>query len=173
MSKILNTQLTGIFNRIEKQAMEIQMAAQCIVQAIGGEGFVDIKGYEDLAFFEPFILQSQERLRSSRQLSTLNSFDDLDTTDRVFLFSPFYNEAVAQDISALLQRDIDIVLVSNRPKSDDFPEHLLHVINLSTPRPIVYTEDYDKIVQPHSMAFNYIYYDIYTQMVEMTRDLEL
>ena len=36
MSKILNTQLTGIFNRIEKQAMEIQMAAQCIVQAIGG-----------------------------------------------------------------------------------------------------------------------------------------
>ena len=169
MSKILNTQLTGIFNRIEKQAMEIQMAAQCIVQAIGGEGFVYIKGYEDLAFFEPFILQSQERLRSSRQLSTLNSFDDLDTTDRVFLFSPFYNEAVAQDISALLQRDIDIVLVSNRPKSDDFPEHLLHFINLSTPRPIVYTEDYDKIVQPHSMAFNYIY----TQMVEMTRDLEL
>ena len=173
MSKILNTQLTGIFNRIEKQAMEIQMAAQCIVQAIGGEGFVYIKGYEDLAFFEPFILQSQERMRSSRQLSTLNSFDDLDTTDRVFLFSPFYNEAVAQDISALLQRDIDIVLVSNRPKSDDFPEHLLHFINLSTPRPIVYTEDYDKIVQPHSMAFNYIYYDIYTQMVEMTRDLEL
>lgn len=173
MSKILNTQLTGIFNRIEKQAMEIQMDAQCIVQAIGGEGFVYIKGYEDLAFFEPFILQSQERLRSSRQLSTLNSFDDLDTTDRVFLFSPFYNEAVAQDISALLQRDIDIVLVSNRPKSDDFPEHLLHFINLSTPRPIVYTEDYDKIVQPHSMAFNYIYYDIYTQMVEMTRDLEL
>ncbi|WP_346842715.1 DUF2529 family protein [Staphylococcus lugdunensis] len=173
MSKILNTQLTGIFNRIEKQAMEIQMAAQCIVQAIGGEGFVYIKGYEDLAFFEPFILQSQERLRSSRQLSTLNSFDDLDTTDRVFLFSPFYNEAVAQDISALLQRDIDIVLVSNRHKSDDFPEHLLHFINLSTPRPIVYTEDYDKIVQPHSMAFNYIYYDIYTQMVEMTRDLEL
>ena len=161
MSKILNTQLTGIFNRIEKQAMEIQMAAQCIVQAIGGEGFVYIKGYEDLAFFEPFILQSQERLRSSRQLSTLNSFDDLDTTDRVFLFSPFYNEAVAQDISALLQRDIDIVLVSNRPKSDDFPEHLLHFINLSTPRPIVYTEDYDKIVQPHSMAFNYIYFDIY------------
>jgi len=74
MSKILNTQLTGIFNRIEKQAMEIQMAAQCIVQAIGGEGFVYIKGYEDLAFFEPFILQSQERLRSSRQLYNIKQF---------------------------------------------------------------------------------------------------
>ena len=40
-------------------------------------------------------------------------------------------------------------------------------------RPIVYTEDYDKIVQPHAMALNYVYYDIYTQMIEMTRDLEL
>ena len=26
MSKILNTQLTGIFNRLEKQALDIQMA---------------------------------------------------------------------------------------------------------------------------------------------------
>ncbi len=46
-------------------------------------------------------------------------------------------------------------------------------IDLSTPRPIVYTEDYDKIVQPHAMALNYVYYDIYTHMIEMTRDLEL
>lgn len=59
MSKILNTQLTGIFNRIEKQAMEIQMAAQCIVQAIGGEGFVYIKGYEDLAFLSPLYYKAK------------------------------------------------------------------------------------------------------------------
>ena len=45
----------------------------------------------------------------------------------------------------------------------------MHFVNLSTLRPIVYTEDYDKIAQPHTMAFNYIYYDIYTQMIEMTR----
>ncbi|HDG6889506.1 TPA: DUF2529 family protein, partial [Staphylococcus aureus] len=32
---------------------------------------------------------------------------------------------------------------------------------------------YDKIVQPHAMALNYVYYDIYTHMIEMTRDLEL
>ncbi|MCZ2500328.1 DUF2529 family protein, partial [Xylophilus sp. Kf1] len=35
MSKILNTQLTGIFNRLEKQELDIQMAAQCLIQAIG------------------------------------------------------------------------------------------------------------------------------------------
>ena len=30
MSKILQTQLTGIFNRLEDQALDIQMAAQCL-----------------------------------------------------------------------------------------------------------------------------------------------
>ncbi len=66
-----------------------------------------------------------------------------------------------------------MVLISNKPKTDDFPDHLVHFIDLSTPRPIVYTEDYDKIVQPHAMALNYVYYDIYTQMIEMTRDFRI
>ena len=125
MSKILNTQLTGIFNRLEKQALDIQMAAQCLIQAIGGEGYVYIKGYGDLKFYEAFVLDSEEKLDTSRSLERLNSYEEIDSTDRVFLFAPFY------------------------------------------------TEDYDKIVQPHPMAFNYVYYEIYTQMIEMTRDLEL
>lgn len=173
MSKILQTQLTGIFNRLEDQALDIQMAAQCLIQAIGGEGYVYINGYGNLKFFETFILDSDEKLNSSKKLSELNSLNDLDTTDRVFLFSPFYTKEVAQDVQQLIDKDIDFVLVCNRPKQEDFPEHLMHFVNLSTPRPIVYTEDYDEIVQPHTMAFNYIYYDIYTQMIEMTRDLEL
>ncbi|MFW3613018.1 DUF2529 family protein [Staphylococcus caprae] len=173
MSKILNTQLTGIFNRLEKQALDIQMAAQCLIQAIGGEGYVYIKGYGDLKFYEAFVLDSEEKLDTSRSLEHLNSFEEIDSTDRVFLFSPFYTEEVEKDVQRLIDLDVDFVLVCNNPKRDDFPEHLMHYVNLSTPRPIVYTEDYDKIVQPHPMAFNYVYYEIYTQMIEMTRDLEL
>lgn len=173
MSKILNTQLIGIFNRLEKQSLDIQMAAQCLVQAIGGEGYVYVKGYDDLQFFENFVLHSEERLKSSRKLKSLNDFKDIDSTDRVFLFAPFYTEEMANDIQKLIDLDIDIVVISNKPKTDDFPDYLIHFIDLSTPRPIVYTEDYDKIVQPHAIAFNYVYYDIYTQMIEMTRDLEL
>ncbi|CDR62083.1 DUF2529 family protein [Staphylococcus schweitzeri] len=173
MSKILNTQLIGIFNRLEKQSLDIQMAAQCLVQAIGGEGYVYVKGYDDLQFFENFVLHSEERLKSSRKLESLNDFKDIDSTDRVFLFAPFYTEEMANDIQKLIDLDIDIVVISNKPKTDDFPDYLIHFIDLSTPRPIVYTEDYDKIVQPHAIAFNYVYYDIYTQMIEMTRDLEL
>lgn len=173
MSKILNTQLTGIFNRLEDQSLEIQMAAQCLIQAIGGEGFVYIKGYDDLNFFENFVLYSSEKLDSSKSLSSLTSWNEIDSSDRVLLFAPFYTEEVAQDVQKLMALDVDIVLICNKPKSDELPDHLLHFINLAIPRAIVYTEDYDKIVQPHTMAFNYIYYDIYTQMIEMTRDLEL
>ena len=173
MSKILNTQLTGIFNRLEKQALDIQMAAQCLIQAIGGEGYVYIKGYGDLKFYEAFVLDSEEKLDTSRSLERLNSYEEIDSTDRVFLFAPFYTEEVEKDVQRLIDLDVDLVLVCNNPKRDDFPEHLMHYVNLSTPRPIVYTEDYDKIVQPHPMAFNYVYYEIYTQMIEMTRDLEL
>ncbi|MDU3266340.1 MAG: DUF2529 family protein, partial [Staphylococcus sp.] len=145
MSKILQTQLTGIFNRLEDQALDIQMAAQCLIQAIGGEGYVYINGYGNLKFFETFRLDSDEKLNSSKKLSELNSLNDLDTTDRVFLFSPFYTKEVDQDVQQLIDKDIDFVLVCNRPKQEDFPEHLMHFVNLSTPRPIVYTEDYDKI----------------------------
>lgn len=131
------------------------------------------KGYDDLQFFESFILHSDERLKSSRKLDAIKDFKEIDSTDRVLLFAPFYNDQVALDIQKLIDLNIDVVLISNKPKTDDFPDHLVHFIDLSTPRPIVYTEDYDKIVQPHAMALNYVYYDIYTQMIEMTRDLEL
>ena len=94
-------------------------------------------------------------------------------TNRVLLFSPYYTSEVESDVLQLIDLDVDLVLICNNPKRDDFPNHLIHYVNLSTPRPIVYTEDYDKIIQPHPMALNYIYYDIYTQMIEMTRDLDL
>ena len=57
MSKILQTQLTGIFNRLEDQALDIQMAAQCLIQAIGGEGYVYINGYGNLKFLKLYIRQ--------------------------------------------------------------------------------------------------------------------
>ncbi|MEJ7453921.1 DUF2529 family protein, partial [Staphylococcus xylosus] len=73
----------------------------------------------------------------------------------------------------LIDLDVDFVLICNKNKETPIPDHLLHYIDLCTPRPIVYTEDYDKIVQPHPTAFTYVYYEIYTQMIEMIRDLDL
>lgn len=173
MANILQTQLTGIFNRLNQQELDIQMAAQCLIQAIGGEGHVYVKGYGDLNCFEDYVLNSNEKLEASKRLTDLESYDALDTTDRVLLFSPFYTEEVQADTQRLIDLDVDFVLICNKNKEPPIPDHLLHYIDLCTPRPIVYTEDYDKIVQPHPMAFTYVYYEIYTQMIEMIRDLDL
>ncbi|HGH0908368.1 TPA: DUF2529 family protein [Staphylococcus pseudintermedius] len=173
MSKMLTTQLTGIFNRLDQQELDIQMAAQSLIQAMGGEGHVYIKGYGDLKCFESYILTSFEKLHSSLALDDYPSFDVLDTTDRVLLFGAEYSEEMARDLEQLIADDRYVVVITNKPKEVELPDHLMHFINLSTPRPIVYTEDYDKVVQPHLMALNYVYYEIYTQMVEMMRDLDL
>ncbi|MBI5975941.1 DUF2529 family protein [Staphylococcus canis] len=173
MSKMLTTQLTGIFHRLEAQDLDIQMAAQSLIQAIGGEGHVYVKGYGDLKPFETYITEGSEKLKSSRTLAQVNSFTDLDSTDRVLLFSPYYDETVQKDLERLLEEDRDIVIITNKPKEVTLPDHLVHFIDLSTPRPIVYTEDFDKVVTPHIIAFSYIYHEIYTQMVEMIRDLDL
>ncbi|WP_019165790.1 DUF2529 family protein [Staphylococcus delphini] len=173
MSKMLTTQLTGIFNRLDQQELDIQMAAQSLIQAMGGEGHVYVKGYGDLKCFESYILTSFEKLHSSLALDDYPSFDVLDTTDRVLLFGAEYSEEMARDLEQLIADDRDVVVITNKPKEVELSDHLMHFINLSTPRPIVYTEDYDKVVQPHLMALNYVYYEIYTQMVEMMRDLDL
>ncbi|PWZ47165.1 DUF2529 domain-containing protein, partial [Staphylococcus pseudintermedius] len=95
MSKMLTTQLTGIFNRLDQQELDIQMAAQSLIQAMGGEGHVYIKGYGDLKCFESYILTSFEKLHSSLALDDYPSFDVLDTTDRVLLFGAEYSEEMA------------------------------------------------------------------------------
>ena len=173
MSKMLTTQLTGIFNRLDQQELDIQMAAQSLIQAMGGEGHVYIKGYGDLKCFESYILTSFEKLHSSLALDDYPSFDVLDTTDRVLLFGAEYSEEMARDLEQLIADDRDVVVITNKPKEVGLPDHLIYFMIRPPPRPIVYTEDYDKVVQPHLMALNYVYYEIYTQMVEMMRDLDL
>ncbi|MCO4329357.1 DUF2529 family protein [Staphylococcus hyicus] len=173
MSKMLATQLTGIFNRLNEQELDIQMAAQCLIQAIGGEGHVYVKGYNDLKWFEKYILTSEEKLASSMALDDLTSFSELDSTDRILLFSPYVTDDLTKDLEYLLDAQHEVVLITNPSKSYVIPEHLIHFINLSTPRAIVMTEDYDKVVTPHNIAMNFIYYEIYIQMIEMIRDLDL
>lgn len=51
---------------------------------------------------------------------------------RVLLFSPYYTEEVAKDVQTLVDNDIDVVLICNRPKDSEIPEHFIHFINLAT-----------------------------------------
>lgn len=47
MIKIFNTQLNGVFQKINNQETEIDIAARLLAQAILGEGKVYVKGFGD------------------------------------------------------------------------------------------------------------------------------
>ncbi len=51
--------------------------------------------------FESFILHSDERLKSSRKLDAIKDFKEIDSTDGVLLFAPFYNDGVSSIIENL------------------------------------------------------------------------
>ena len=55
-------------------------------------------------------------------MSELNSLNDLDTTDACIFILSFYTKEVDQDVQHIIDKDIDFVLVCNRPKQEDFPE---------------------------------------------------
>ena len=77
-----------------------------------------LKGYGDLKFFEPFVIESEEHLKSSKLLSTLTTFDDIDSTIACYSFHHI-TEEVAKDVQTLVDNDIDVVLICNRPKDSE------------------------------------------------------
>lgn len=160
MLKIFNTQLNGIFKKIDMQEAELDIAGRLLAQAVVGEGKIYVKGFGDLKFFEEFAANSKENLFDA---AVYISDALVDGTDRILVMSDAYDESTAEFVDSLEARDIDYVLVCN--KHEDIRS--MNFIDLSTPRALVPTEDFSRIITPHMMAMNYIYYAIYSVMHEM------
>ncbi|MDJ1112024.1 DUF2529 domain-containing protein [Macrococcus sp. S115] len=160
MFKIFNTQLNGIFKKIEAQEVEIDIAARLLAQAVVGQGKIYVKGFGDLKHFEDFAVESKERLFDSEKFITESLIDH---TDRILVMSDTYDEDCHEFITMLKEKDIDFVLVCNKDERID----VMNFIDLSTPRALVPTENFSRIITPHMMAMNFIYYGIYNVMYEM------
>ncbi|MCE4957573.1 DUF2529 family protein [Macrococcoides caseolyticum] len=160
MLKILGTQLNGIFKKIDMQETELDIAGRLLAQAVVGEGKIYVKGFGDLKHFESFVVNGKENLFD---VDFYISDALVDKTDRVLVMSDVYDECTVEFVDSLESRDIDYVLVCNR--HDDITA--MNFIDLSTPRALVPTEDFSRIITPHVMAMNYIYYAIYSVMHEM------
>lgn len=160
MLKIFNTQLNGIFKKIDMQEAEIDIAGRLLAQAVVGEGSIYVKGFGDLKFFEAFAANSKENLFDAE---VYISDALVDSTDRVLVMSDTYDESTAEFVDDLETRDIDYVLICNKHEAI----HSMNFIDLSTPRALVPTEDFSRIITPHMIAMNYIYYAIYSVMYEM------
>ncbi|WP_414047214.1 DUF2529 family protein [Macrococcus equi] len=160
MLKIMNTQINGIFKKIDLQETELDIAGRLLAQAVVGEGKIYVKGFGDLKYFEDFVVSSKENLFDAAIYTTDNL---VDATDRVLVMSDNYDESTAAFVDSLESRDIDYVLVCNKHEGIN----AMNFIDLSTPRALVPTEDFSRIITPHLMAMNYIYYAIYSVMHEM------
>ncbi|UJS27568.1 DUF2529 domain-containing protein [Macrococcoides canis] len=160
MFKIFNTQLNSIFKKIDVQASEIDIAGRLLAQAVVGQGKIYVKGFGDLKHFEDFAVESKEELFGAEKFITESI---IDKTDRLLVMSDTYDEDTEEFINMLNSKDIDYVLVCNKNEKID----AMNYIDLSTPRALVPTEDFSRIITPHLMAMNYIYYGIYNVMYEM------
>ncbi|MCC4723127.1 DUF2529 family protein [Salinicoccus sp. RF5] len=168
MDKILQTQLTNIYNHINAQEEEIEMAARLLAQAVGSEGEIHLQTFHDFRGIEPFLLTGSLALPKTR---SFDSPEAVDAPDRVLVLANQFDEEVKSAITALQDAGKEFVLVSNYNKHEaELMDHLHHYIDLSSPRSLIPTPNFDKIVNPYISAFLYFYDHLFVLVDEMTNE---
>lgn len=166
MDKILRTQLGHIYNHIDAQDEEIEIAARLLAQGIESEGNILLKTFHDFRGIEDFMLNGTLALED---IKSFNSIEKTDTPDRVLVVASTIDDAVKQFITELQEHHIEFVLIAtfNR-KESEFIDTINHYIDLNSPRALVPTPNFDKIINPYVNVFLYAYYHLYTFIDEMT-----
>ncbi|MDK6863707.1 MULTISPECIES: DUF2529 family protein [Nosocomiicoccus] len=166
MDKILHTQMTNVFNTIENQEEEIEIAARLLAQATMSEGNILLKTFNEATFFEDYFLHNDERIPS---IQPFHSIEDITTPDRLLIITKEYTEEVKAFVDQLDDEFIDYVLVSNTNKDNKAElEEKHHFIDLSSKRKLVPMPDFDRVLNPYGTAFLFIYYHLYILIEEMT-----
>lgn len=168
MDKILQTQLINIYNHINAQEEEIEIAARLLSQAVNSEGRVVIKTFHEFTKIEPLLIEGELKLGIP---SSFSSMEALDTPDRVLVIANTFDQEVKAFTESLSAGSTEFVLISNYNRHEaDTLDSIHHYIDLSSPRELIPTPDFDKIVNPYMNAFNYLYYHLYVLIDEMTND---
>ncbi|WP_017549626.1 DUF2529 family protein [Salinicoccus carnicancri] len=168
MDKILKTQLVNIYNHIDAQSEEIEMAARLLAQAIHSEGEIFMKTFHDIKGMEKYLTEGTLSLPKAKQ------FDDIsrvETPDRVLVAAGMFDEEVKTFIESLESAGVEFALICNFNKHESEKlNQIHHYIDLSSPRPLIPTPNFDKIVNPYMSAFLYIYNHLYVLIDEMTNE---
>ena len=98
MDKILHTQMTNVFNNIENQEEEIEIAARLLAQAVMSEGNILLKTFNEASYFKDYFLNNEESLSSIRPL---NSIDEITTPDRLLIITKEYTDEVKSFVDQL------------------------------------------------------------------------
>lgn len=188
MDKILQTQFTHILNGLHAQSEEIEIAARLLAQANYGEGKIYIRGFGDFEILEDFLTESENALPGARKFAGIRA---ITSPDRVLVLSKYADEPLAVFLEELEEAGAEYVLVCNKKggvgaggtggvagtggegaaggSAVDF-EFIHHFIDLASPREVMPTPDFERIVNPYIMAFMYVYYQMFALIKEMSDD---
>ncbi|KKK35153.1 hypothetical protein WN59_05890 [Salinicoccus sediminis] len=168
MDKILQTQLVNIYNHIDAQSEEIEMAARLLAQAIHSEGEIFMKTFHDIAGMENYLTEGTLSLAKAKRLDDISR---VGTPDRVLVAADMFDEEVKAFTESLESAGVEFVLICNFNKHEsERLNQIHHYIDLSSPRPLIPTPNFDKIVNPYMSAFLYIYNHLYVLIDEMTNE---
>ena len=170
MDKILQTQMTNVYNKIFDQAEDIEIAARLLAQAVGTDGNILLKTFHDFKMIEPLLIEGEESLPD---IKAFESIQQVTTPDRILVVAKDFDDDVKTFIQELEDKDMDYCLICNKNKEDaETLEGIFHFIDLASTRKLVPTANFDRIINPYISAFMFIYYNLYIYIDEMTNDDE-
>ena len=170
MQKIFSTQLTGIFNNINKEEFDIEDAARLLAQALVGEGSIYIVGFEEMAGIIEQALNGREVFPSCKPL--LNT-EEVTTIDRVLLFSRTNHHPESLALAKKLEeKAIPFVSVATSQEGEEAGlDDFSHVhINLKLKRGLVPTDKGERIGYPSLLIALYVLHLIQFTLIELIEE---
>ncbi|MBS4223448.1 DUF2529 domain-containing protein [Lederbergia citrea] len=161
MQKMFTTQLTGLFKRIfENEEFHIEDGARVLAQAPVGEGTIYLKGFREMDGVVIEALEGEEPLRRAERLDAVSA---LTGADRVIIFTRFSDDEEAVLLGEeLARKEVPFVVVSGNKKAEGKSLAELADVHIHTHllKPLLPTEDGNRVGFPSLMAALYIYFTL-------------
>ncbi|MCJ8007901.1 DUF2529 domain-containing protein [Lederbergia wuyishanensis] len=173
MQKMFTTQLAGLFKRIfEKEEYNIEDGARVLAQALAGEGAIFIKGFKEM---EGVLSEAIEGVEPLKGATRLESTDSLTHADRVLLITRFANDEDAISLGEkLVEKNISFVAIAGENKSEgkSLADLADVFIQTSLVKPLLPTEDGNRVGFPSLMAALYIYFSLKFSIEDILEEYE-
>lgn len=173
MLKMFTTQLTGLFKRVfEKEQFQIEDGARLLAQAPVGDGYIYIKGFNEMECVSFEALQGEEPLKHAVRLE---ADSPISSADRVVIFTRFSTDEEAVKLGETLgEKGVPFVVVSAEKKEEESRLADLADVHINTHllKPLLPTEDGNRVGFPSSMTALYIYFALKFTLEEILEEYE-